>query len=216
MAQDNITERIKARFKRINKFETKPTRLVFWIDKTGEFKDSIDNLDLNGIEILKMDGYNSFKIKYTLEHEDIESRYLIYVPYGVPGDSKNILADTMHYCEPPFCADKPSLLCMDLNIPSKNANVVKKYIRFFNNADRRKKFQRLDIDLNDEESILVGIMAVVSMSDSDHPQFQDILRDVLQEYSEDPDSKSQSATMERFESYDLTEAFWDRCGKEYC
>mgnify|MGYP000853075099 FL=1 len=215
MAQDNVVERIKARFNRINKFETKPTRIVFWVDKAGEFKDTVDDLNLGEIKILKMNGYNSFKIKYMLEHEDSESRYLIYVPYEVPNDSKNILADTMHYCEPPFCADKPSLLCMDLNIPSKNAEVVKKYIKFFNNADRRKKFQRLDLDLNDEEAIIVGIMAVVSMSDSDHPHFQDILRDMLQEYSEDPDSKSQTATMDRFESYELTEAFWTRCSKEY-
>ena len=48
MAQDNIIERIKARFECINKFETKPTRIVFWIDKAGEFKDIISDLDLDG------------------------------------------------------------------------------------------------------------------------------------------------------------------------
>lgn len=212
MAQDNIVEKIEVRFD-VKTKNGKGQRVLFWLDEAGEFRDSIDDLDLGDIKLLKMNGFNSFEIKYTLEHQDKESKYLVYAPYKVPDDVKNILADTMHYCEPHFCADKPSLLCMELGIPSKNVDVVKKYMKFFNNAERRRRFKSIDADINNIDSIIIGAMAVVSGSDA--PQFSMILRDVLQECSENIDSDITSSILDRFESYEMADAFWDMCKKEY-
>lgn len=213
VAQDSIVDRIRSRFDSIKKFETKGQRVIFWIDETGEFKDSIDGLDLDDIKILKLNGYNSFKVKYLLECEDTESRYLVYLPYPVPKDIDNILADTMHYCDPPFCADKPSLLCMDMGIPVKNVEVIRKYFKFFSNGDRRKRFQRFDVDYNDSNSIILGMMAVVL--DSDSPEFNHILKNVLRLYSESVDSDDSSSVLQMMESYDLVDSFWYMCKKEY-
>lgn len=213
MAQDNIEERIKGRFEATKRLDTTSQRIVFWMDETGEFKDSIDSLDLGDIKILKLDRYNSFKVKYILEHDDLESRHLVYVPYSLPKDENNILADMIHYTNPPFCADKPSLLCEDLRIDIKNVDVVKRHIKFLNSNERRRKYLNYDVDGKNPDSIVLGIMATVMNSDAS--DFKQILMDVLRSFSEDTESGIESTALDGFETYDLTEPFWEQCKKEF-
>jgi uncharacterized protein (TIGR02687 family) len=213
MEQDNIIEKITNRFNVVKRLDTKGQRIVFWIDELGEFKDSIDDYDFGDIKLLKLNEYDSFKVKYILEHEDSESRYLIYVPFHVQDDEKNILADMMHYCEPHFCADKTSLLCMDLGIDLKHTDLLKKYSKFFNSADRIRKLKRLETNLNDAESILSGMMAVII--DSDSPDFNQILKDILQSFADSIGDDNAPQVFEKLEIYDLTDAFWDSCGNDY-
>ena len=44
--------------------------IVFWYDDAGEFAAEVDELVLKGARILKLNGRNSFQVKYILEHKD--------------------------------------------------------------------------------------------------------------------------------------------------
>ena len=64
MVADDILSMLRSRFDTISTRTGKPSRVVFWMDQKGEFRDSIDQMDLDDVEILKWNGHNSFLIKY--------------------------------------------------------------------------------------------------------------------------------------------------------
>ena len=55
-------------------------RLIFWYDPDQEFIESIPELELDGVTVLRMDQWGSLELKIKLEKEDPENKYLIYSP----------------------------------------------------------------------------------------------------------------------------------------
>ena len=59
-------------------------RIVFWKDEDREFEKDVDELNLEGVKIIKLTGTNNFAVKKLLLHDDLESNYLIYCPIHTP------------------------------------------------------------------------------------------------------------------------------------
>ena len=53
-------------------------RIVFWKDEDREFEKDVDELNLEGVKIIKLTGTNNFAVKKLLLHDDLESDYLVY------------------------------------------------------------------------------------------------------------------------------------------
>ena len=209
MENQDIINRLLSRFKTPAAKNGIIPRIVFWSDPSREFYDSIDGMNLGDVKLLKWDGFNSFHIKYIVECEQPETKFLIYVPGDMPEDKDNILADMLHYSTPMFSADKASSLCVELGIPENRSDVISRHLSFFNSAERRRKFEKVDVDVNDSESIVNGMIAVsLGFSSCD---FKDILRGVLIQFSNSPGIDSDDEMMSSLEKYDLVEDFWSRC-----
>ena len=112
--------------------------IVFWIDKDKEFAEDIERLDLGDVKVHTLHDRNQFYTKYLLEEEDCTSPYLIYTTEEMAVED-NWLADTVLYSKT-FYADRLSLLLNELDINHSLRAVVKKYERFFNSSERRRKF----------------------------------------------------------------------------
>ena len=195
MENQDIINRLLSRFKTPTAKNGIIPRIVFWSDPSREFNDSIDSMDLGDVKLLKWDGFNSFHIKYIVECEQPESKFVIYVPGDMPEDKDNILADMLHYSTPMFSADKASSLCVELGIPESHSDVISRHLSFFNSAERRRKFEKVDVDVNDSESIVNGMIAVsLGFSSCD---FKDILRGVLIQFSNAPGIDSDDEIIHR-------------------
>ena len=90
-------------------------RIIFWKDEDWEFEKDVDELNLEGVKIIKLTGTNNFAVKKLLLHDDLESDYLVYCPITYTGDEDNWLQDIEYYSES-FRADFISMQMDELNI----------------------------------------------------------------------------------------------------
>ena len=138
-------------------------RIVFWKDEDREFEKDVDELNLEGVKIIKLTGTNNFAVKKLLLHDDLDSNYLIYCPITYTSDEDNWLQDIEYYSET-FRADFISMQMDELNIAPSAAmrKTVKLYARFFDSKERIQKLRRIGRDYQTPLQLHIDIMAVVS------------------------------------------------------
>ena len=122
-------------------------RIIFWKDEDREFEKDVDELNLEGVKIIKLTGTNNFAVKKLLLHDDLDSNYLIYCPITYTSDEDNWLQDIEYYSEP-FRADFISMQMDELNIAPSAAmrKTVKLYAKFFDSKERIQKLRRIGRD----------------------------------------------------------------------
>ena len=140
--QFNLTERFAAPLPEFYR-----RRIVFWKDEDREFEKDVDELNLEGVKIIKLTGTNNFAVKKLLLHDDLESDYLVYCPITYTSDEDNWLQDIEYYSEP-FRADFISMQMDELNIAPSAAmrKTVKLYAKFFDSKERIQIYRILIAD----------------------------------------------------------------------
>lgn len=206
-----LTDALNERFKQ-NGFDSDIPNVVFWMDPSRDFVDMVDRLRLDGVTVLKWDGFNSFMIKREVELCTEETRFLIYTPFDPLPDESNILADMMHYSEPHFRADKASIYCMELGLPDTFRELVSDHISFFKYVDNRRGFSRFQSRDSEEEAIGSIMAVLVKAEDS---SVESILRAMILGYASDPCTETAIDIIHPFDVHRLTDAFWSRCSREF-
>ena len=137
--QFNLTERFAAPLPEFYR-----RRIIFWKDEDREFEKDVDELNLEGVKIIKLTGTNNFAVKKLLLHDDLESDYLVYCPITYTSDEDNWLQDIEYYSET-FRADFISMQMDELNIAPSAAmrKTVKLYAKFFDSKERIQKLRRM-------------------------------------------------------------------------
>lgn len=205
-----LTDALNKRFKE-NSSDPDIPNVVFWMDPSKDFVDMVDRLRLDGVTVLKWDGFNSFMIKRKVELCREGKRFLIYTPFVPLPDEYNILADTMHYSEPHFRADQASLYCMELGLPDMFRDLVSDHISFFKYVDNRRGFSRFG-PLDSEEAIGSIMAVLVKAEDS---STESILRAMILGYASDPCTEKAIDIIHPFDVHKITDAFWCRCSREF-
>ena len=59
-------------------------RIVFWYDADKEFEEGLSSLQLDGVNLLRLDTLGALEIKILLELQDRTGRYLLYAPFAEP------------------------------------------------------------------------------------------------------------------------------------
>ncbi|MGL4670983.1 MAG: BREX-1 system phosphatase PglZ type A, partial [Cetobacterium sp.] len=176
MESEKIKELLQHRFD-MTPIYPKKRHIIFWYDEGGAFKDSLDELNLRDVKIIKLEKsinkkeeeirINIFKTKYTLEVLDLESNYLIYSEYPKPEkDNENFLLDVEKYSEY-FKADRSAMIVEEFSLDRLNHELlqtIKEYEVFFHNKDRKEKLQKLlhEGHKKDSSDLKLGILAVLS------------------------------------------------------
>lgn len=175
MEIDKIKEMLEYRFSLTTELPQK-RHIIFWYDSKKEFKDLIDELNLNDIKIIKLTKSvdkkgeviytNIFKTKYTLEVIDTESNYLIYSEYPRAIDSENYLLDIEKYSEF-FEADKSAMIVEELKLDRTNyrfGEIIREYSSFFANKERREKLIKIieNPESLDDEEFKLSILSTIS------------------------------------------------------
>ena len=181
-------------------------QIIMWYDAEHEFVEEIDNLNIINAFILKLTDVNWISIKYHIEIEEPESNFLIYAPFEIPNDEDNYLADIVHYSTL-LNADKVSMICNDLNIPSEFKGLIKKYSKFWNANKRVNDFDTLNVSYT-EENIIIGILCV--LSNQKVLNLDNVLSQVIKS-SLDEENKP----ITEFEKFGVLDEFWNLMSKKY-
>ena len=169
MENEKIKKMLEYRFNLVVEFPKK-RRIIFWYDDKKEFKEIINDLNLENVKILTIDkgsnrrgdviNTNLFKIKYTLEYLDPNSNYLIYSEYPKPADNENYLIDIEKYSEY-FVADKSAMIIEELGLDRLNYSlieVIKNNMDFFANKERKEKLLKILKELS--KVVLVSLIYI--------------------------------------------------------
>ncbi|WP_370004406.1 BREX-1 system phosphatase PglZ type A [Methanothermobacter sp. KEPCO 2] len=193
--------------KKLNQiFKGDERRIVVWYDDDAEFRDIVNELELENARIHHLRDNNQLYTKYLLEVEDTVNSYLIYAPFPRPSDEENYLADIVYYSTP-FAADRISLIIQELKIPEHFRPVLEKYRKFWNADSRIGKFEKLNIDDYSDENIKIGILCV--LAGVKVPNFDELLKKVLIE------DFHENRYLSEFEKMGILEDFWELCRKRY-
>ena len=153
-------------------------RIIFWKDPNGEFRDTVDELRLDGVKILKLTGTNNFSAKLLLSETDTDSDYLVYDPLSYEDIKDNWLLDIELYSEV-FRADRLSILMQSLNMPE-NAQLrkaMRAYSKFFENKERITKLSAFKSSYTGVGQLHIDVLSVLSGADSNTAA--DVIRAVL-------------------------------------
>ena len=183
-------------------------RIIFWKDEDREFEKDVDELNLEGVKIIKLTGTNNFSVKKLLLHDDLDSNYLIYCPISYTGDEDDWLQDIEYYSET-FRADFISMQMEELNIAPSAAmrKTVKLYAKFFDSKERCQKLRRIGRDYQTPLQLHIDIMAVLAgLSEG---SAQDVIIAVLAAGLE----KETNSVLSNLRKFGSIEAFWQLARK---
>lgn len=188
--------------------DTSTTRqIVFWFDESGEFKEDIDNIQLNNAELYLLKENNFMYTEYYIEMEHKYTNFLVYAPFSRPDDKDNVLADMVHYSKI-FSADWIELIVQRLNVSRDFIPLLKKYNNFWKANSRLEAFEKLNINEYTEDTIILGILSV--LTNQKILDIEYIMREVICENIGD-DNKY----INLFEKYNIIDDFWNIIMKRY-
>lgn len=182
--------------------------IVFWYDDAGEFTDDVDELELNNARVLKLNGKNSFHVKYILEHEDQASNCLIYAPFNKPAARENYLLDIQKYSID-FSADKATVLMRELNVTDDSLRApFRMYLKFFNKKERCRAFKAYSLTTYTEDTLDIAVLSVLCKLP--YPGLEEVLMAVLGEYA-----AGRTAIYDSIEKFGDGAALWKLIRKYY-
>ena len=196
MEQEKLKEQIT------KYFDTTERQIVFWYDSTGEQEQLLDSLDLPDIKVHKLTQKNNLYTKKLLEHDDLTSNYLVYANFEKPEPQNNWFLDTQLYSKE-FSLDEVEILSNDFEVyDGEYKTLIKKHLKFFKNAERKKKFEKILPKKKSIDDFYVTMFTVVL--NGKIPE----IKKVIQRFLVESLSKNNDVLKE-FEKYALQDKFWE-------
>ncbi|MCR5727519.1 MAG: BREX-1 system phosphatase PglZ type A [Lachnospiraceae bacterium] len=148
MASIDYQEARKEIIRMFSQKEASGRKIIFWYDPPANFKDDIVDDNYDCCKMLYCDR-NEFAIKKTIEHDDVESNYLVYIPSEKPADNENWLLDILMYSDE-YYADTVALTMRRLGLSNTDLRrVIELHAKFFDADSRTKKLSSF-VTVNDE------------------------------------------------------------------
>ncbi|MEZ8194730.1 BREX-1 system phosphatase PglZ type A [Vibrio cortegadensis] len=182
------------------KFEK--SRLVFWQDTDIEFKEQLEELDINDIEIILLDGQSHLEIKQRIELQEPNTPFLLYSNVAPNIPERDWLFDIRLYSED-FYADSSSMILNELGMRMEFRPIISQYRAFFTNKVRVNRLKKLLPHSANKEELELALLAATLKIDS--PTFTGILLDFLVKQGNDIHDES---LFDELSKYNLTATFW--------
>lgn len=201
MASIDYQEARKEIVRLFQEHEASGRKIIFWYDPPANFKDDITADSYDCCKVLVCEK-NEFFIKKTLEHDDPESDYLIYIPAEKPADNENWLLDTLMYSEE-YYADTVALTMRRMGLTNTDLRrVIDRHAKFFDAESRTKRLSNY-VEINDSMSpddLHMAMMCVLVKAESRS------IESVLTELVFDSEDGSKYAELKK---YGFDEYLWD-------
>lgn len=175
-------------------------RLVFWHDPDGQYVDDLDNLDLPGVDTIRV-ANDEFGIRNRLFHGEPVGKFLVYRSGPAPVGIGNWLLD-LELAYGVFTADRTALVAQDLGLSAAGIDeVVQAHEKFFNAAKRVESLKALLNPEDDAPKLRAKITAVV-LGQPEHT-FLEITRALLVE-----NAKGRHTKYDALVEYGLNDFYW--------
>ena len=167
MASIDYQEARKEIIKLFGHKEASGRKIIFWYDPPANFKDDIENDSYDCCKVLYCDR-NEFAIKKTVEHDDLSSDFLVYIPSEKPADNENWLLDILMYSDE-YYADTVALTMRRMNLTNTDLRrVIEWHAKFFDAESRTKRLSNY-VTVDDEmkpSDLRMAMMCVLTKAAS--------------------------------------------------
>lgn len=199
-------KQIKDSLNKIFKEENK--RIIFWYDAEREFEQTIPFLEMDDVNILRLNEIGSLDLKIKLEFEDTTGKYILYAPYPEPVPEDDWLYDIRLYSYT-FHADKASMILKELNLKNQSIHpYLKKRKDFFKSKDRLNRLKKWVTPGDREEDIELKMLAVITRAEQ--PELFSILMKLSDSFCRDGklDVDEPSKSWTEIGKLELKPSFW--------
>ena len=159
-------------------------RIVLWYDRELELRDEFEELEIPGVNKLVIEN-NEFGLKYRVLREQLEDKFLLYHEGPEPEDTENWLLD-LKLANGEFHTDQVSIWLDELELGSEFTVVLQEHIEFFNAGQRREALKKNLQGEITEKKLKLNMLGVCASSE---PMIHEVLESLLEELSEEKDSK---------------------------
>lgn len=182
--------------------------VVFWHDVEAEFSGFVDNMALEGVQLIRIDKQSNLRIKLQIEGAP-HQRWLVYSNQPEPEPSKDWLLD-VRLRSKTFRADSTSILLEDLGLTTISLRThLKERAKFLRAKDRVDRLKRLVLPTDSAEDLDRKMLAVITRADL--PELFAILQRVYGAFvaNESADLSAQPKVWSDICSNDLEPVFWE-------
>jgi uncharacterized protein (TIGR02687 family) len=182
-------------------------RVVFWHDVEAEFLAVVGNLQLDGVQLIRLDDTPTLRVKLDLERTP-DQRWLVYSNKPEPEPAKDWLLD-VRLRSKLFRADSTSILLEDLGLTTLGLRQhLKDRAKFLRAKDRVDRLKRLVLPGDTAPDLDRKMLAVLCRADQ--PELFAMLQRLYGAMVADgtADLSSQPKAWLDIAANDLTPAFW--------
>lgn len=182
-------------------------RIIFWYDENEELKLQFNELVLEGIEKLVVEK-NQFYIKFFVNKEKPNTKFLLYLPYKKPENSENWLLD-MELASYVFQTKQEAMFAQELELDYGFTELIAEHIEFFKNKERRAVLKELLGKDDDHQAIRYKMLAVLFASDN--VSLISFLQVHASAYSDGNERYDKE-----LDRYNLKNFYWKEISRKYC
>lgn len=184
------------------------SRIVFWYDGAKEWSSDLERLQLDGVEIIRVEN-NEIGTKLRVLLDEPKQPFLIYVPNERPKDEDNWLLDIL-LSNAEFHADRASLQLQDTGLPPEYRDLAVEHSAFFSRKERREALKKQLEKEETHRSIRRRMMAILVKAQD--PSLDAILLKLCERLADD---ELMEPVEEALQSFGLTDAFWSEVERQY-
>lgn len=180
---------------------------MFWHDVEAEFAAIVDSLQLDGVQLVRLDDTPALRIKLDIDRAP-DQRWLIYSAKPEPEPTKDWLLD-VRLRSKSFQADSTSILLEDLGLTTQNLrHHLKDRAKFLRAKDRVDRLKRLVLPTDTAADLDAKMLAVLTRADQ--PELFAMLQKLYAGMVVDgaADLNAQPKAWQDIAANDLLPAFW--------
>lgn len=187
--------------------------LVFWNDTDGEFTSQVDQLDLPGVRVIRLDRTPALQAKIGIERER-GAQWLFYAPFPEPAPSADWLLDARLRGKA-FSADTASMQLDELGLSTLALRGhLKRRAKFLRARDRLDRLKRWVEPEDNSDDLDRKMLAVLVRAET--PEISSIFLKVFAGLaSEGGDLDATPKALAEIDSNELTDAFWALAEREF-
>lgn len=136
-------------------------RVIFWYDEKSEMSEQFEALNIDGVEKIHVQN-NQFEVKYIINKQNPDSKFLLYFTEPKPANEENWLLDTelAHHV---FETNPEALYLQEIGLDYYLKELVSEHIEFFKAKERRQKLKEL-LGSDDQHEDIRGKMLAVTFN----------------------------------------------------
>jgi uncharacterized protein (TIGR02687 family) len=138
-------------------------RIVFWYDEKEELAGEYQEVSLDGVEKIHVDG-NEFEVKYIIHKQQPETKFLLYFSSKKPANEENWLLD-IELANHVLHTDQEAMFLQEVGLGYHFKELVAEHIEFFRSKERKQKLKDLLGDGDEHEDIRGKMLAVLFNTD---------------------------------------------------
>lgn len=182
--------------------------VVFWHDVEAEFASAVDSLQLDGVQLVRLDDMAALRVKLDIEGAP-DQRWLVYSVKPEPEPTKDWLLDVRMRSKS-FRADTTSILLEDLGLTTQGLRQhLKERAKFLRAKDRVDRLKRMVLPDDGAPDLDRKMLAVLTRADQ--PELFAMLQRLYGAVVVDgvADLSAEPKAWQDIAANDLTPAFWE-------